>query len=86
MKKRTKFIFIPLFLTLVTIGVFYFLYYFKPRDINTINLPELKDKEFNLTKKDYIEDFDYAYDTLNQYYPYFKINKELYGIDWHYNK
>lgn len=86
MKKRTKFIFIPLFLTILIIGILYFLYYFTPRDINTINLPELNDKEFNLSKKDYIEDFDYTYDTLKQYYPYFKTNKELYGVDWLANK
>lgn len=86
MKKRTKFLFIPLILTLIIIGIFYFLYFFTPRNINTINLPELDDKNFNLTKKDYIEDFDYAYDILNQYYPYFKINKELYGVEWLSNK
>lgn len=35
-----------------------------------------------LTSEEYIEDFDFVYETLGTYYPYFDINKKLHNIDW----
>ena len=35
-----------------------------------------------LTSKEYIEDFDFVYETLETYYPYFDVNKKLHNIDW----
>ena len=58
----------------------------KENDINSIDLKDLPYKEFNLDKEDYLEDFNYAYGVLEQYYPFFEINKKLYGIDWLSNK
>lgn len=63
-----------------------FSYYFQPRDINRINLEEIDMKKEKLNTKDYLEDFDFAYSTLEKYYPYFEINKEVNKIDWLKNK
>lgn len=35
-----------------------------------------------LTSKQKIEDFDYMYNILKDNYPYFEVNKRLYGVDW----
>lgn len=35
-----------------------------------------------LTSKQKIEDFDYMYNILKDNYPYFEVNKRVYGIDW----
>lgn len=35
-----------------------------------------------LTSEEYIEDFEFVYETLMTYYPYFAVNKELHGINW----
>ncbi len=86
MKKSKKLLILPLVLTLLALGFLGFSYYFTPRDIATIDLPELEEEEFNLSKKDYSKDFDFAYATLKSYYPYFKINEKLYGTDWLANK
>lgn len=86
MKKKRRLLILPLVLTLVALGFLGYSYYLTPRDIGTINLPDLEEKEFNLSKKEYEKDFDFAYDTLKSYYPYFKINEKLYGIDWLTNK
>ncbi|MDD7464253.1 MAG: hypothetical protein SOW41_02895, partial [Anaerococcus sp.] len=63
MKKSKKLLILPLVLTLAALGFLGFSYYFTPRDIATIDLPELEEEEFNLSKKDYSEDFDFAYAT-----------------------
>lgn len=86
MKKRTIFIIMISFVGLVFLGGFYFSYYFKPRNIETIDLDPLDNKKITLSTKDYIEDFNFAYDTLKTYYPYFKINKKINKIDWLKNK
>lgn len=86
MKKRLKILILPLVLVLIALGIFGYLYYFTPRDVRNIDLPALDEKEDKLTKKDYSEDFDFAYETLKNYYPYFKINEETYGVDWLANK
>lgn len=86
MKKKTKILILPIILTLIVLGFLVYLYFFSFRDIEDIDLAPLEDKEFNLSQKDYEEDFDFAYNTLKQYYPYFKINEQIYGIDWLSNK
>ncbi|MDD7306743.1 MAG: S41 family peptidase [Peptoniphilaceae bacterium] len=86
MKKRKIFLIIPLLVVFLLVVFFGFLYLFTPRDINSIDLKDLDNKEFKLTEKDYREDFNFAYDTLKTYYPYFKINEEIYGINWLANK
>lgn len=40
------------------------------------------EKQEGLTSEEYIEDFDFVYETLETYYPYFDINKELHNMDW----
>lgn len=40
----------------------------------------------NLTKKEFLEDFNFLYEILKRYYPYFDINKEVNKIDWLGNK
>lgn len=35
-----------------------------------------------LTSKQKIEDFDYLYNILKDNYPYFEVNKRIYGVDW----
>ena len=71
---------------LILIGSFSY-YKFKTKsDINSINLKELEPKDFNLSKEDYIEDFDFVYKTLKEYYPFFELNSELNNINWLDNK
>ena len=40
----------------------------------------------DLSKEDYLTDFNYAWDILEAYYPYFEVNKELSGTDFLSNK
>lgn len=35
-----------------------------------------------LTNKDYVEDFEYAFNVLKEHYPYFDVNKKLYDVDF----
>lgn len=39
-------------------------------------------KEFFLSTEEFIEDFDFIYETLKTYYPFFDVNKEVHDIDW----
>lgn len=84
MKKRKLLIIIPILI--VIIAFVNNINQNKANDINTINLKEIDSSEFNLTTEDYLYDFNYAYDTLEKYYPFFEINKMAYGIDWLDNK
>lgn len=84
MKKRKLLIIIPILI--VIIAFVNNIKQNKANDINTINLKEIDSSEFNLTTEDYLYDFNYAYDTLEKYYPFFEINKMAYGIDWLDNK
>ena len=42
--------------------------------------------EAKLTSKEKLYDFDYLYNTLEENYPFFKVNERLYGVDWLGNK
>lgn len=84
MKKRKLLIIIPILI--VIIAFVNNINQNKDNDINTINLKEIDNSEFNLTTEDYLYDFNYAYDTLKKYYPFFEINKIAYGVDWFDNK
>lgn len=35
-----------------------------------------------MTSQDYVDDFQYFYDTFKAYYPYLEVNKELKNVDW----
>ena len=84
MKKRKLYIIIPILI--VIIAFVNNINQNKNNDINTINLKDIDNSEFDLTTEDYLYDFNYAYDTLKKYYPFFEINKMAYGIDWLDNK
>ena len=84
MKKRKLLIIIPILI--VIIAFVNNINQNKANDVNTINLKEIDSSEFNLTTEDYLYDFNYAYDTLEKYYPFFEINKMAYGINWLDNK
>ena len=36
----------------------------------------------SLTKEEYLEDFDFAYDILKSYYPYIEVNERVHGVNW----
>lgn len=86
--KKNAIISFCLIMLLVIVSIFSYNFYIntKTNDIRTINLKDLEYKEFNLSKDDYIEDFNFAYNTLKEHYPFFEVNKKLYGVDWLSNK
>lgn len=86
--KKNAIISFCLIILLLLVSIFSYNNYIntKTNDIRTINLKDLEYKEFNLSKEDYIEDFNFAYNTLKEHYPFFEVNKKLYGIDWLNNK
>lgn len=86
--KKNAIISFCLIMLLVIVSIFSYFYYmnFKTNDIRSIWLKDLEHKEFNLSKEDYIEDFNFAYNTLKEHYPFFEVNKKLYGVDWLANK
>lgn len=86
--KKNAIISFCLIMLLLIVSIFSYNNYIntKTNDIRTINLKDLEYKEFNLSKEDYIEDFNFAYNTLKEHYPFFEVNKKLYGIDWLANK
>ena len=86
--KKNAIISFCLIILLLLASIFSYNFYIntKTNDIRTINLKDLEHKEFNLSKEDYIEDFNFAYTTLKEHYPFFEVNKKLYGIDWLSNK
>lgn len=86
--KKNAIISFCLIMLLLIVSIFSYNYYIntKTNDIRTINLKDLEKKEFNLSKEDYIEDFNFAYNTLKEHYPFFEVNKKLYGVDWLNNK
>lgn len=86
--KKNAIISFCLIMLLLIASIFSYNFYIntKTNDIRTINLKDLEHKEFNLSKEDYIEDFNFAYNTLKEHYPFFEVNKKLYGIDWLSNK
>ncbi|WP_019213483.1 S41 family peptidase [Fenollaria massiliensis] len=86
--KKNAIISFCLIMLLLIVSIFSYNFYIntKTNDIRTINLKDLEYKEFNLSKEDYIEDFNFAYNTLKEHYPFFEVNKILYGIDWLNNK
>lgn len=86
--KKNAIISFCLIMLLVIVSIFSYNFYIntKTNDIRAINLKDLEHKEFNLSKEDYIEDFNFAYNTLKEHYPFFEVNKKLYGIDWLNNK
>lgn len=86
--KKNAIISFCLIMLLVIVSIFSYNFYIntKTNDIRAINLKDLEHKEFNLSKEDYIEDFNFAYNTLKEHYPFFEVNKKLYGVDWLNNK
>ena len=86
--KKNAIISFCLILLLLLASIFSYNFYIntKTNDIRTINLKDLEYKKFNLSKEDYIEDFNFAYNNLKEHYPFFEVNKKLYGIDWLANK
>lgn len=86
--KKNAIISFCLIMLLVIVSIFSYNFYIntKTNDIRAINLKDLEHKEFNLSKEDYVEDFNFAYNTLKEHYPFFEVNKKLYGIDWLSNK
>ena len=84
MKKRKLLIILPILIILWIVG--YNINQYRENDINTIDLKEIDYREFDLSTEDYLYDFDYAYDILKTYYPFFEINKMENGIDWLNNK
>lgn len=86
--KKNAIISFCLIMLLLIVSIFSYNNYIntKTNDIRTINLKDLEYKEFNLSKEDYIEDFNFAYNTLKEHYPFFEVNKKLYGVDWLGNK
>ncbi|UQK59775.1 S41 family peptidase [Fenollaria massiliensis] len=86
--KKNAIISFCLIMLLVIVSIFSYNFYIntKTNDIRAINLKDLEHKEFNLSKEDYIEDFNFAYNTLKEHYPFFEVNKKLYGVDWLSNK
>lgn len=86
--KKNAIISFCLIILLLLVSIFSYNNYIntKTNDIRKINLKDLEYKEFNLSKDDYIEDFNFAYNTLKEHYPFFEVNKKLYGIDWLANK
>lgn len=86
--KKNAIISFCLIMLLVIVSIFSYNNYIntKTNDIRAINLKDLEHKEFNLSKEDYIEDFNFAYNTLKEHYPFFEVNKKLYGVDWLNNK
>ncbi len=86
--KKNAIISFCLIMLLLIVSIFSYNNYIntKTNDIRTINLKDLEYKEFNLSKEDYIEDFNFAYNILKEHYPFFEVNKKLYGIDWLNNK
>ena len=86
--KKNAIISFCLIMLLLIVSIFSYFYYmnFKTNDVRTIWLKDLEHKEFNLSKEDYIEDFNFAYNTLKEHYPFFEVNKKLYGVDWLANK
>ena len=86
--KKNAIISFCLIMLLVIVSIFSYNFYIntKTNDIRAINLKDLEHKEFNLSKEDYIEDFNFAYNTLKDHYPFFEVNKKLYGVDWLNNK
>lgn len=65
MKKRKLFIIIPILI--VIIAFVNNINQNKANDINTINLKEIDNSDFDLTTEDYLYDFNYAYDTCGNY-------------------
>lgn len=86
--KKNAIISFCLIMLLVIVSIFSYNFYIntKTNYIRAINLKDLEHKEFNLSKEDYIEDFNFAYNTLKEHYPFFEVNKKLYGVDWLNNK
>ena len=86
--KKNAIISFCLIILLLLVSIFSYNNYIntKTNDIRTINLKDLEYKEFNLSKEDYIEDFNFAYNTLKEHYPFFEVNKKLHGVDWLNNK
>ncbi|MCI5972848.1 MAG: S41 family peptidase [Anaerococcus sp.] len=55
-------------------------------DIDSLRLKNIQEVDFDLGSKDYIEDFNFVYETLKTHYPFFEINKRKNGVDWISNK
>lgn len=86
MKKSLKIVGF-LFVASICIGLVLFIYtYYRPNSPYDIHLEELDCEKRSLSKEDYLEDFDFAYNTLKEHYPYFEVNKIKNNIDWLANK
>lgn len=81
-RSRKKIIISTLILIIIT-GILVFNYLFSPSPYPTFG-PITKQEM--LTNEDYIEDFEYAYETLESYYPFLEVNKIANNVDWLGNK
>lgn len=84
MKKRKLLVIIPILILII--GFAYNINQNRENNINSIDLKDIDDRDFDLRTEDYLYDFNFAYHTLEKYYPFFEINKMAYGIDWLGNK
>lgn len=51
-------------------------------DIDSIKVNDNSIDDSEISNKNYIEDFNFVYNTLKTYYPFFKINEKKNGFDW----
>lgn len=77
-KSKKKFIILAI-VSIILMGGLIYNYLFSPSPY-PIFAPI--DKQEMLTNEEFIEDFDFMYETLMSYYPYFDVNKKVHKIDW----
>lgn len=81
-KSKRKVIIFAVSVIVLLIGFFF--YYFTSLSSYPTFAP-IKE-QLILTQEEYLEDFDYVYETLKNYYPYFDVNEKAHGINWLGNK
>ena len=77
-KFKKKFIISAVVLIILAGGII-FNYLFSPSSYPTF---APIGKQEILTNGEFIEDFDFTYEILKTYYPYFEVNKKVHNIDW----
>ena len=61
----------PLIILIIIISMFFIVKEVDSTDINSIRLKDIQEVNFDLDGKDYIEDFNFVYETLKTHYPFF---------------
>lgn len=84
-KKRKIIIFTIVILLISSVVTFCLINSYKFSSKPIFDFPPLKENE-KLDSDDYVYDFNYAWDVLEKYYPYFDVNRELFGVDFSENK